>query len=93
MSSYNFLFFLLTAWIQILFLIGPSLLYSANVYVPKAKLIASDRTDNDYFGYSLSISGDTVVVTAIFDIIGTNGNQGSVFWVLQQNLWVKNSPI
>lgn len=43
------------------------------------KLLASDGADSDYFGHSVAISGNTVVVGNAFDDIGTNGDQGSAY--------------
>ena len=41
------------------------------------KLTASDGAANDFFGFSVSISGETVVVGASGDTIGANSSQGS----------------
>ncbi|UCB43342.1 MAG: hypothetical protein JSV77_01460 [Dehalococcoidales bacterium] len=40
---------------------------SASGWSQEAKLTASDRTNSDYFGYSVAISGDTIVVGAYGD--------------------------
>jgi hypothetical protein len=48
------------------------------------KIIVSDIEGGDYFGESVAIDGDTVVVCARSDDIGTNYNQGSVY-VFQLN--------
>ena len=44
-----------------------------------AKLTASDGAGTDRLGPSVAVSGDTVVVGAYFDDVGTNGNQGSAY--------------
>jgi len=44
-----------------------------------AKLTASDGEANDYFGFSAAISGDTVVIGAHCDNIGSNSDQGSAY--------------
>jgi hypothetical protein len=44
-----------------------------------AKLTASDGAPGDLFGYSVSVSGDTVVVGARFADIGTNADQGAAY--------------
>jgi FG-GAP repeat len=44
-----------------------------------AKLTASDRASSDWFGSSVAVSGDTVVVGAPEDDVGANGNQGSAY--------------
>ena len=44
-----------------------------------AKLTASDGAAGDFFGMSVAMSGDTVVVGADSDDIGANANQGSAY--------------
>jgi virulence-associated protein VapD/uncharacterized membrane protein len=48
-------------------------------WLQQAKLTASDAEANDQFGASVSISGDHVIVGAIFDRVGTAGFQGSAY--------------
>jgi hypothetical protein len=48
------------------------------------KITAFDGAANDYFGISVAISGDTVVVGASFDDIDTQNNQGSAY-IFQRN--------
>ena len=43
------------------------------------RIRASDAQMGDYFGISVAISGDTVVVGAASDDIGANLNQGSAY--------------
>jgi FG-GAP repeat len=51
----------------------------ANTWGRVKKLLASDRAEGDYFGSSVAISGDTVVVGAFMDNVGTNIGQGSAY--------------
>jgi len=44
-----------------------------------AKLVASDGTALDFFGFSLALEGSTVVAGAQFDDIGLNIDQGSAY--------------
>ena len=44
-----------------------------------AKLIASDGATDDFFGISVAVSGDTVIVGALFNNVGNNDAQGSVY--------------
>jgi len=44
-----------------------------------AKLTASDGTPFDFFGDSVAVSGDTVVVNAPFGDVGQNREQGSAY--------------
>ena len=57
------------------------------------KLTASDGAQSDYFGYSISIDGDTAVIGAYFnDENGSNSGSAYVYersngvWTLQQKL-------
>ena len=58
------------------------------------KLFAGDGAEEDIFGRSVAIEGDTAVVTAMWDDFGTNLNQGSAYifvrsgtsWTLQQKI-------
>ena len=56
---------------------------SGNTWVQQVKLNASDAGSNDYFGWSVAISGDTVVIGAWQDDpdlgAGELGNAGSVY--------------
>jgi FG-GAP repeat protein/HYR domain-containing protein len=42
-------------------------------------LTASDGAANDRFGYSVAISGDTIVIGSPFDQVGNNETQGSAY--------------
>ena len=48
-------------------------------FFQQAKLTASDGAANDAFGFSVAVSGDTVVVGAPVDTIGANATQGSAY--------------
>ena len=60
----------------------------------RQKLVADDGAAYDFFGSSVAISGGTIVVSAPFDDIGSNQNQGSAYtfvrlgktWMQQQKL-------
>src|SRR5215470_4422813 len=41
------------------------------------KLTGSDSVEGDFFGASVAISGDTIIVGALFDTLGANTFQGS----------------
>ncbi|HZL95706.1 MAG TPA: FG-GAP repeat protein, partial [Vicinamibacterales bacterium] len=47
--------------------------------IEQARLTASDGSSVDHFGASVAVSGDTLVVGALFDDIGGNSNQGSAY--------------
>ena len=44
-----------------------------------ARLTASDGAQDDGFGFSVAVSGDTVVVGAEVDDVGSNSDQGSAY--------------
>jgi FG-GAP repeat protein/collagen triple helix repeat protein len=48
-------------------------------WIQEAKLTASDGAVVDHFGHSVALSGDTIVVGAIFDDAGANADQGSAY--------------
>ncbi|MBI5502163.1 MAG: hypothetical protein HY907_18105 [Deltaproteobacteria bacterium] len=48
-------------------------------WIEEAKLTASDGATGDEFGYSVAISGDAIVVGAIYDDVGTGTDQGSAY--------------
>lgn len=49
--------------------------HSSNNWIQEAKLIASDRASEDYFGQDVSISDDYAIVGAV----GDDSNRGSVY--------------
>jgi uncharacterized protein (TIGR03437 family) len=72
---------------------------SGGVWTQRQKLTADDGAAGD-FGFSMAVSGDTVVVGASIDTIGANSDQGSahVFvrsgtvWTKQQKLTADDGP-
>ena len=52
---------------------------SGVVWTEQAKLVASDGAANDYFGFSVALSGDTALLGAYGDAIGANMGQGSAY--------------
>jgi hypothetical protein len=52
---------------------------SGTTWTQQAKLFASDGASNDNFGFSVALSGNTAVVGAFGDNVGTNGDQGSAY--------------
>jgi hypothetical protein len=45
----------------------------------RTKLTPSDGANNDNFGWSVCIDGDTIVIGAFFDDVGANVDQGSAY--------------
>ena len=48
-------------------------------WTEQAKLTASDGAPGDRFGWSVAISGETIVVGAMWDDVGANVDQGSAY--------------
>ena len=53
-------------------------------WTQQTKLVANDGAVSDHFGYSVAITGSTVVIGARTDDIGTNFDQGSAY--IYQNI-------
>ncbi|MDB4453090.1 hypothetical protein N9145_02795 [bacterium] len=74
---------------------GSAYVYVRNngVWSEQQKLTASDGTERDYFGYSVSISGDTAVIGASRD--DDNGsNSGSAYVYVRSNgVWTEQQKI
>jgi len=70
---------------------------ATNLWTEQQKLLASDGADGDHFGYSVSVSGDTVIVGAYGnDDSGTNRGSAYIFvrnagsWTEQKKLLNSN---
>jgi hypothetical protein len=67
---------------------------SGTVWTQQQKLTASDGLDNDRFGSSVAVNGDTAAVGASWDHVGANADQGTAYlftrsgtvWTEQQHL-------
>ncbi len=67
---------------------------SGSTWTEQQKLVASDAAASDFFGYSVAVSGDTVVVGAFQDDGAAGSDQGSAYvftrsgstWSEQQKL-------
>ena len=49
-----------------------------DLYPEIATVLAADGAASDYFGHSVSLSGDTLAVGVLYDDVGANVDQGSV---------------
>ncbi|WP_157580179.1 FG-GAP repeat protein [Rudanella lutea] len=54
-------------------------------WTQQARLTASDGANNDFFGRSVSIDGDYVVVGALYKVINATINQGGAAYVFTRN--------
>jgi hypothetical protein len=67
---------------------------SGSSWTQQQKLSASDGASGDAFGYSVGISGDTAIIGARADVVGSSGEVGSAYiftragtvWAEQQKL-------
>lgn len=74
---------------------------TGTTWTQQQKLTASDGGASDFFGINVAISGDTVIIGASQDDIGTNTNQGSAYfftrvngvWLQQQKLTAPNGAV
>ena len=73
---------------------------ATNLWTEQQKLLASDGADGDHFGYSVSISGETVIAGAYGnDDSGTNRGSAYIFvrnagiWTEQQKLLNSNGQV
>jgi hypothetical protein len=63
-------------------------------WVETQKLTASDGAGGDIFGWSVAISGSTLVVGAWGDTVGANSNQGSAYvFNRQEGSWVETQKL
>jgi len=60
---------------------------SGTAWTQQQKLQSSDGAAGDAFGYSVAVSGDTAVVGARADVVGTGGEVGSAY-IFQRNAGV-----
>ena len=54
-------------------------LRTGTTWSEQAHLTADDGTDGDMFGNSVALSGETAVVSALFDDVGATADQGSAY--------------
>jgi hypothetical protein len=63
-------------------------------WIEQQRLTAADGTTGDHLGSSIAISGDTVVVGAHSDDVGTNANQGSAYvFVRSGTMWIEQQKL
>ena len=66
---------------------------SGSTWTQQAKLIASDATTGDMFGYSVSVSGDTVVVGTEGDDDGGNNSGSAYVFTLSGANWTQQAKL
>jgi len=67
--------------------------YNGSDWIEEAKLLASDGAEMDYFGYTVSISGDVIVVGAHGD--DDNGDHAGSAYVYRYNgvTWIEETKL
>ncbi len=67
---------------------------SGTTWTEQTKLTASDGAANDAFGVDLEISGNTVIIGASLDDVGTNTDQGSAYiFVRSGAVWTQQAKL
>lgn len=67
---------------------------SGLAWVPQAKLTASDKQSGDWFGYSVSVSGDSIAVSAPNADISGRTNQGAVYiFTRSASVWTQQAKL
>src|SRR5580700_2252616 len=67
---------------------------NGTTWAQQAELSASDGAANDYFGYSVSVSGGTAIVGAINHQIGSNPRAGAAYVFVQSDTtWTQQTEL
>jgi len=67
---------------------------SGTVWTAQATLVASDGAVADFFGSSVSLSGDTLAIGVPYDDVGANSGQGSVrVFVRNSTTWTAQATL
>lgn len=67
---------------------------SGATWTQQAKLVANDGAADDYFGHSVAIIGDTVLVGSYADDVGANSQQGSAYvFTRSGNTWTQQAKL
>jgi len=66
---------------------------SGSDWTQPTQLLATGGAVSDYFGVSVAISGDTIVVGANLDDVGANSNQGAAYvFTRSGGVWTEQTP-
>jgi hypothetical protein len=67
---------------------------TAGAWTQQQKLTANDGAAGDSFGWSVAISGDTVVVGALFATVGNNDREGTAYvFVRSGGVWTQQAKL
>jgi len=67
--------------------------YDGFGWVEEAKLLASDGAAGDYFGTSVSIDGDAIVVKALYDTVNGRGSGSAYVFRYNGSDWVQEAKL
>lgn len=67
---------------------------NGSTWSQQAQLVANDAANNDAFGWSVAVSGDTAVIGSYNDDVGSNGDQGSAYvFVRSGSTWSQQAKL
>ena len=67
---------------------------SGTTWTQQARLTAADGAAGDNFGFSVTISGNTAVIGANYDDVGSNTDQGSAYvFTRSGNIWSQQAQL
>src|SRR5262245_60340160 len=67
---------------------------TGTVWTQQAKLVASDAAANDWFGFSIALSGDSAVIGAVYDDHTGGTNAGSAYlFVRSRTVWTQEAKL
>ena len=67
---------------------------NGTTWTQQQRLTAADGAANDNFGYSIGISGETVIIGASLDDVGANADQGSAYiFVRTGAIWTQQAQL
>jgi hypothetical protein len=67
--------------------------YNGASWVPQGKLTPSDGAEEDYFGYSVAISGDTIVVGAHYEDEKGDAAGAAYVFQLSEGSWIPDGKL
>jgi len=66
---------------------------SGSGWIQQTKLIANDGASGDYFGHSVAINGDTIVVGAYFDNDNGSASGSAYVFIRSESGWVQQAKL
>lgn len=63
--------------------------YNGSSWIQEAKLFANDAAQNDYFGYSVSISGDKAIIGSLYDDVNVSNSGSAYIFEYRSDNWTQ----